>query len=156
MVTEAVCDSGLDPAFLTLEVTESVFLNDLDFAIRILKRLKDVGVSLSVDDFGTGYSSLSYLKRLPLDTIKIDMSFVQDVARDPDSASIVMAITTLARGLGLKTIAEGVETEEQRNVLHLLRCDMGQGYHFSRPVPAPEFGKFLGLPTQNLKGNTTS
>jgi len=144
MVTEAVCDSGLDPAFLTLEVTESVFLHDLDFAMRTLKRLKDVGVSLSVDDFGTGYSSLSYLKKLPLDTIKIDMSFVQDVARDPDSASIVMAITTLARGLGLKTIAEGVETEEQRNVLHLLRCDMGQGYHFSRAVPAPEFGKFLG------------
>jgi diguanylate cyclase (GGDEF)-like protein/PAS domain S-box-containing protein len=143
MVADAVNDFKLDPRHLTLEVTESIFIHDMDFAIKTLKRLKDVGVSLSVDDFGTGYSSLSYLKKLPVDIIKIDMSFVRDVTRDQDAASIVTAITSLARSLNLKTIAEGVETEEQRNILHLLRCDMGQGYYFSMPIPAAEFDNFL-------------
>ena len=143
MVSDAIKDFKLDPRHLTLEVTESVFIHDLEFAIRTLKRLKDVGVSLSVDDFGTGYSSLSYLKKLPVDIVKIDISFVRDVTRDQDAASIVTAITTLARSLNLKTIAEGVETEEQRNILHLLRCDMGQGYYFSPAIPPAEFDKFL-------------
>lgn len=143
MVTDAVNDFKLDPRHLTLEVTESIFIHDMEFAIKTLKRLKDVGVSLSVDDFGTGYSSLSYLKKLPVDNIKIDMSFVHDVTRDQDAASIIAAITSLARVLNLKTIAEGVETEEQRNILHLLRCDMGQGYYFSPPIPAAEFDNFL-------------
>jgi EAL domain-containing protein (putative c-di-GMP-specific phosphodiesterase class I) len=145
MVADAVNDFKLDPRHLTLEVTESIFIHDMEFAIKTLKRLKDVGVLLSVDDFGTGYSSLSYLKKLPVDNIKIDMSFIRDVARDQDAASIVTAITSLARILNLKTIAEGVETEEQRNVLHLLRCDMGQGYYFSPPIPAEEFDNFLAL-----------
>jgi diguanylate cyclase (GGDEF)-like protein len=144
MVSDAISSFQLDPRNLTLEVTETVFIHDMEFAIRVLKRLKDVGVSLSVDDFGTGYSSLSYIKRLPVDNLKIDMSFVRDVTRDPDAASIITAITTLARSLNLKTIAEGVETEEQRNILHLLRCDMGQGYLFSPAVPAEEFDKMLG------------
>ncbi len=135
-VAQAVANHRLDPALLTLEVTESVCLDDLDAAVSTLKRLKDLGVSISVDDFGTGYSSLGYLRRLPVDTIKIDMSFVRDVTRDQDAASIVSAITTLARSMELETIAEGVETEEQRNVLHLLRCDMGQGFYFSPAVPA--------------------
>jgi len=143
MVADALSDSRIDPRYLTLEVTESVFLHDMEFAIAALKRLKDLGVSVSVDDFGTGYSSLSYLKRLPVDSIKIDMSFVRDVARDQDAASIVSAITTMARHLNLKTVAEGVETEEQRNVLHLLRCDMGQGFYFSRAMPPAEFRGFL-------------
>jgi diguanylate cyclase (GGDEF)-like protein/PAS domain S-box-containing protein len=143
-VAEAIGRHRLDPARLTLEVTESVCLDDLDFAVGTLKRLKDLGVSISVDDFGTGYSSLSYLKRLPVDTIKIDMSFVRDVTRDQDAASIVSAITTLARAMRLRTIAEGVETEEQRNVLHLLRCDMGQGFYFSPAVSAGEMPRFLG------------
>jgi EAL domain-containing protein (putative c-di-GMP-specific phosphodiesterase class I) len=143
MVQEAVNDYRLDPRRLTLEVTESMFMHDMDFSIKTLKRLKDVGVMISVDDFGTGYSSLSYIKKLPVDNLKIDMSFVRDVARDQDAASIVTAITTLARSLDLKTIAEGVETEEQRNILHLLRCDMGQGYLFSRAVSAGEFEKLL-------------
>jgi len=142
-VAEAVGRHRLDPARLTLEVTESVCLDDLDFAAGTLKRLKDLGVSISVDDFGTGYSSLSYLKRLPVDTIKIDMSFVRDVTRDQDAASIVSAITTLARSMELGTIAEGVETEEQRNVLHLLRCDMGQGFYFSPAVTPLELPGLL-------------
>lgn len=141
MVRDAINTFRLDPRRLTLEVTETVFMHDMDFAINILKRLKDEGVTLSVDDFGTGYSSLSYIKKLPVDNLKIDISFVRDVTRDQDAASIITAITTLARSLNLKTIAEGVETEEQRNILHLLRCDMGQGYLFSRAVSAEDFGK---------------
>ncbi len=142
-VADAIKGFKLDPKHLTLEVTESVCLHDMDFAIKTLKQLKDMGVSLSVDDFGTGYSSLSYLKKLPVDSIKIDISFVRDVTRDQDTASIVTAITSLARGLSLKTVAEGVETEEQRKILHLLRCDMGQGFYFSPAVPAAEFKRFL-------------
>ncbi len=143
MVADALSDSRIDPRYLTLEVTESVFLQDMEFAIKTLKQLRELGVSVAVDDFGTGYSSLSYLKRLPVDSIKIDMSFVRDVARDQDTASIVSAITTMARHLGLKTVAEGVETEEQRNVLHLLRCDQGQGFYFSPAIPPAEFPAFL-------------
>ncbi len=137
MVGGVVQDFRLDPSLLTLEVTESIFIQDLDFAYGVLKKLKDIGISISVDDFGTGYSSLSYLKRLPVDNIKIDKSFVKDVAIDPDSASIVTAIVSMARNLNLKTIAEGIETEEQWKVLRLLRCDMGQGFYFS-PALSPE------------------
>src|SRR5207342_1459717 len=93
----------------------------------------------------------SYVKKLPLDNLKIDMSFVRDVTRDPDAASIITAITSMARGLGLKTIAEGIETEEQRNILHLLRCDLGQGYHFGRAVGADKFETmFPEPPTDSL------
>ena len=130
MVADTIKEFSIDPRRLALEITESIFMHDMDFTSSVLKRLKDLGVAISVDDFGTGYSSLSYLKRLPVDNVKIDMSFVQDVTIDPDVASIVTAIVAMARSLNLKTIAEGVETEEQRNILRLLRCDMGQGYYF--------------------------
>jgi diguanylate cyclase (GGDEF)-like protein/PAS domain S-box-containing protein len=143
MVSEAVRDFRLDPRRLTLEVTETVFIQDMDFAVLTLKRLKDIGVSISVDDFGTGYSSLSYIKKLPVDNLKIDISFVRDVASDQDAASIITAITSMARTLNLKTIAEGVETEDQRKILHLLRCDMGQGYLFSHAVPPEDLEKML-------------
>jgi EAL domain-containing protein (putative c-di-GMP-specific phosphodiesterase class I) len=144
MVSDAIKEHKLDPRYLTLEVTESICIHDMDLTIAILKKLKDTGVSISVDDFGTGYSSLNYIKKLPVDNLKIDMSFIREVAKDPDAASIVTAITGLARSLGLKTIAEGVETEEQRNILRLLRCDLGQGYYFSPAVSAGEFEKMLG------------
>ncbi len=143
MVADAIKEHKLDPRHLTLEVTESICIHDMDLTIAILKKLKDTGVSISVDDFGTGYSSLNYIKKLPVDNLKIDMSFIRDVAKDPDAASIVTAITGLARSLNLKTIAEGVETEAQRNILHLLRCDMGQGFYFSPAVSAAEFKKLL-------------
>lgn len=139
MVEDAVKEHAIDPRQLTLELTESICVRDIDFAVGLLRKLKDVGVSLSVDDFGTGYSSLSHVKKLPVDSLKIDKSFVRDVASDPDAASIITAITSMARSLGLKTIAEGVETEEQRNILRLLRCDLGQGYHFGRAVAAESF-----------------
>lgn len=144
MVSDTISEYELDPQRLTLELTESIFMHDIDFATSVLKRLKNIGVSISVDDFGTGYSSLSYLKKLPVDNVKIDISFVRDVTLDPDAASIITAITSMARSLNLKTIAEGVETEEQRNVLRLLRCDMGQGYLFSPPLAAKEFVKYMG------------
>lgn len=143
MVSSVIKETNIDPRQLTLELTESICIHDIDFAITALKKLKDIGVSISVDDFGTGYSSLSYIKRLPIDTLKIDMSFIRDVSRDPDAASIITAITGMARSLKLKTIAEGVESEEQRNILHLLRCDMGQGFLFSPAVGADEFANML-------------
>lgn len=143
MVDRTIQEFGIDPSRLILEVTEGMCIYDLDFASLILKRLKDIGVSISIDDFGTGYSSLSYLKKLPVDNVKIDMSFVKDITTDPDAASIVSAITTLARNLNLKTIAEGVETEEQWKILRLLRCDMGQGFLFSPALPALEISKFI-------------
>ncbi len=143
MVDRTIQEFGIDPSRLILEVTEGMCIYDLDFARLVLKRLKDIGVSISIDDFGTGYSSLSYLKKLPVDNVKIDMSFVKDITTDPDAASIVSAITTLARNLNLKTIAEGIETEDQWKILRLLRCDMGQGFLFSPALPALEISKFV-------------
>jgi diguanylate cyclase (GGDEF)-like protein/PAS domain S-box-containing protein len=140
MVGDAVKEHAIDPRQLTLELTESICVRDIELASGLLRKLKDVGVSISVDDFGTGYSSLSHVKRLPVDNLKIDMSFVRDVTSDPDAASIITAITTMARSLGLKTIAEGVESEEQRNILRLLRCDLGQGYLFGPAVAADALG----------------
>jgi diguanylate cyclase (GGDEF)-like protein/PAS domain S-box-containing protein len=143
MVDRTIQEFGIDPSRLILEVTEGMCIYDLDFASLVLKKLKDIGVSISIDDFGTGYSSLSYLKKLPVDNVKIDMSFVKDITTDPDAASIVSAITTLAHNLNLKTIAEGVETEDQWKILRLLRCDMGQGFLFSPALPALEISKFF-------------
>jgi len=143
MVERAIHEFDIDPSRLILEVTEGMCIYDLDFASVVLKKLKDIGVSISIDDFGTGYSSLSYLKKLPVDNVKIDMSFVKDITVDPDAASIVSAITTMARNLNLKTIAEGVETEDQWKILRLLRCDMAQGFLFSPALPALEISKFV-------------
>ena len=142
-VESIIRETGIDPRYLTLEITESTFMKDQDFAITVLKRLKDIGVLISIDDFGTGYSSLSYLKKFPVDYIKIDQSFVKDVDTDPDTTSLVTAIITMAHSLGLKTIAEGVETEEQWKILRLLKCDMAQGYYFSPAVSSEDFEKFL-------------
>lgn len=142
-VENTVRELGIDPRRLTLEITESTFMKDQEFAIAVLKRLKAIGVSISIDDFGTGYSSLSYLKRFPVDTIKIDQSFVKDVAVDPDTTSLVTAIIAMAHSLNLTTIAEGVETEEQWKILRLLKCDMGQGFYFSPAVLPKDFELLL-------------
>jgi diguanylate cyclase (GGDEF)-like protein len=138
-VTETVIrvldETGLAPEYLELELTESSIMKNADFAAGVLYRLKDMGINISIDDFGTGYSSLASLKRLPIDALKIDQSFVRDATTEPDDAALVMAIITLAHNLRLKVIAEGVETEEQLRFLHLLRCDEIQGYLFSKPLP---------------------
>lgn len=128
--------TGADPHKLKLEITESLLLDDIDGAISKMHQLKSRGVTFAIDDFGTGYSSLSYLKRLPLDQLKIDQSFVRDVLTDPNDAAIARAIITLAQSMGLSVIAEGVETAEQRDFLGLSGCHTYQGYFFGRPGPA--------------------
>ncbi|OGT03024.1 MAG: hypothetical protein A2143_05780 [Gallionellales bacterium RBG_16_57_15] len=137
MVRRVIKSSGINPRLLELELTESLLMRNADEAIGVLGRLRSMGVSLSVDDFGTGYSSLSYLKRFPLNTVKIDRSFVNEIVSDPDDASISRTIITLAHGLKLKVVAEGVETEAQMAFLAANHCDEMQGYYFSRPL-APE------------------
>jgi diguanylate cyclase (GGDEF)-like protein len=148
MVVRILQETGLNAHDLELELTESSIMKNAESAVRTLGELKAMGVKIAIDDFGTGYSSLGYLKRLPIDTLKIDRSFVSDVTTDPDDAALVMAIITLAHNLRLKVIAEGVDTEEQLRFLHLLRCDEWQGYLFSRPLPVEAFEDLL-LQEQN-------
>jgi EAL domain-containing protein (putative c-di-GMP-specific phosphodiesterase class I) len=122
---------------LELELTESVLMADAESTSHVLRTLKNLGVQLAVDDFGTGYSSLSYLSHFPIDSLKIDQSFVQAITTDPDDATIVGAVISLGRSLNLRVVAEGVETREQLAVLHAQHCPEGQGFYFSPPV-APE------------------
>jgi len=142
-VESTIKEFGIDPRRLTLEITESIFMKDQDFAVKVLQRLKSIGVAIAIDDFGTGYSSLSYLKKFPVDFVKIDQSFVKDVATDPDATSLVTAIINMAHSLSLRTIAEGVETEDQWKILRLLRCDMAQGYYFSTALLPADVEKIL-------------
>ena len=142
-VVDALRVSGLDPAMVGLELTESIAMDDSSFTIDMVARLHALGIALSIDDFGTGYSSLSYLKRFKIDKLKIDQSFIRDLHRDPDDAAIVTAIIGLAKGLGFRTIAEGVETQGQLDFLREHECDEIQGYFYSKPVPADEFARLL-------------
>jgi EAL domain-containing protein (putative c-di-GMP-specific phosphodiesterase class I) len=139
---------GVSPAGshgLDLEITESLIMEDVAGSIEKLRALRELGVNLAIDDFGTGYSSLGYLARLPVNALKIDRSFIITMTKNADSMTIVSTIISLAHALNLKVIAEGVETEEQRNLLQLLKCDEMQGYLFSKPLPAVEIeAKFLG------------
>jgi diguanylate cyclase (GGDEF)-like protein len=129
-------ETGLSPKYLELELTESSIMQSAEFAAKMLNRLKGMGINISIDDFGTGFSSLASLKRLPIDALKIDQSFVREATSDPDDAALVMAIITLGHNLRLKVVAEGVETEDQLRFLQLLRCDEIQGFFYSKPVPA--------------------
>lgn len=138
IVRDSLEESGLPARLLKLEITESAVMENAEQATRILFELKALGVGISVDDFGTGYSSLAYLQRFPIDQLKIDRSFVQDMIRHPDSASIVHSIIGLARNLRLQTVGEGVETQEQRDFLLSAGCNLMQGFLFSRPVPEQE------------------
>jgi len=142
-VVDAMRVSGLDPAMVELELTESIAMDDSTFTIDMVARLHALGIALSIDDFGTGYSSLSYLKRFKIDKLKIDQSFVRDLHRDPDDAAIVTAIIGLAHGLGFRTIAEGVETREELDFLRAHHCDEIQGYFYSKPLPVDEFARLL-------------
>jgi diguanylate cyclase (GGDEF)-like protein/PAS domain S-box-containing protein len=138
-------ETGLDPKYLEVEVTESVLMRHAELAASILQTLRDRGVRVSVDDFGTGYSSLSYLRRFPLDALKIDQSFVREISTSPYETAIVRAIISMGRSLNLRIIAEGIETAGDLAFLKDRGCDEGQGYYFSRPVPAEEFAKLLSL-----------
>jgi EAL domain-containing protein (putative c-di-GMP-specific phosphodiesterase class I) len=136
-------ETGMDPHSLELEVTESVLMKNAEAATSILKSVRDIGIRVSVDDFGTGYSSLSYLRRFPLDALKIDQSFLHKIYVAPDDSIIVSAIIDMGRAIGLRVIAEGVETVEELAFLKANNCDEAQGYYFSRAVPAEEFVKLL-------------
>ena len=142
-VVDALVASGLPPECLELELTESLLIGDVEDILQTISDLKALGLKLSIDDFGTGYSSLSYLKRFAVDKLKIDQSFVRDMMKDDDSAALVTTIAQLARNLGLRTIAEGVESVDMLAPLRQLGCDEAQGYHFGRPMPEDEFAAFL-------------
>ena len=136
IVQQALTLFEIDPKLLDLELTESSVMDDVDMSIGVLNKLKALGVSISIDDFGTGYSSLSYLKRFPIDTLKIDRSFIIEITTNPHDESIARAIIALAKSLALETVAEGVETIEQLQLLREMECDLIQGYLFSKPLPA--------------------
>jgi diguanylate cyclase (GGDEF)-like protein/PAS domain S-box-containing protein len=142
-VLAALKESGLDPAYLELEVTESMLMQSVDTTLKTLFQLKDTGVRLAIDDFGTGYSSLSYLKRFPLDTLKIDRSFIKDLPRDAEDAAIAKAIIAMAHSLKLAVVAEGVETPEHLAFLQQHGCDLVQGFLFSRPVVGDDIPRLL-------------
>jgi EAL domain-containing protein (putative c-di-GMP-specific phosphodiesterase class I) len=124
---------------LTLEITETTAMSDADASMTVLQKLSEMGVDLSIDDFGTGYSSLMYLKRLPANELKIDRGFVRDLEHDSDDAAIVSAIVALGQALGLRIVAEGVETDMQQDFLTRLGCDSLQGYHLGHPLPPDTF-----------------
>ncbi|QXI45788.1 MULTISPECIES: putative bifunctional diguanylate cyclase/phosphodiesterase [Pseudomonas] len=145
-VARALQQTGLPANCLTLEITETTAMHDADASLTVLQRLSDMGVDLSIDDFGTGYSSLMYLKRLPANELKIDRGFVRDLEQDSDDAAIVSAIVALGQALGLRIVAEGVETDKQQAFLTRLGCDSLQGYLLGQPVPAEQFmGKLQAM-----------
>ena len=138
--------SGLDPSYLELELTESIIMDDVDRNIRIFKELKDMVIKISIDDFGTGYSSLSYLKQFPIDTLKIDQSFISNLTKDSlNDITIANLVIDLGHKLGLQVIAEGVETQQQINFLSEYACDKVQGYIVSKPLDIKYFEKLLSI-----------
>jgi diguanylate cyclase (GGDEF)-like protein len=136
-------ETGLNPLYLDLEITEGLVMQQAESSINTLRELKAMDMRISIDDFGTGYSSLSYLKRFPIDVLKIDQSFVRGIPGDADDAAIAGTIITMAHSLGLKVVAEGVETREQLNFMREHDCDAMQGYFLSKPLPADQFESFL-------------
>ena len=142
-VFQALHSCGLDPALLELEITEGIAMDNSELTLSVLERLHTLGVSLAIDDFGIGYSSLNYLKRFQIEKLKIDQSFVRDLGKDPEDEAIVTAIIGMAKGLGFKTLAEGVETEEQLAFLRQHHCDEVQGFLFSKPLAPEEFLKLF-------------
>ena len=141
-VLHSLKENNLDPQYLELEITESVAMENASECFTKLVELQELGVTISIDDFGTGYSSLAYLKQLPLDFIKIDRSFVFDIQLNEDSLTIVTAIISMAKNLGLKIITEGVETSEQLEILKKLDCDIMQGFLFSKPLHPQDFEQY--------------
>ena len=145
-VKAILAQTGLQPALLELELTETFLMQDSTSTAEVLKAIKDLGVGIALDDFGTGYSSLSYLRRFPIDTLKIDRSFVRGLGADADDASIVSAVIAMGKSLKMRVVAEGVETREQLAFLREQGCPEGQGYYFSYPVVAAEFTQMLARP----------
>jgi len=148
-IAETLNNTGLNPALLELEITESAMMNNPEQAAAMLQEIRDLGVGLAIDDFGTGYSSLSYLKRFPLSTVKIDRSFVNDLSQDRDAQALIDGIVKLSHGLRMKVVAEGVETPEQLAYLRAHDCDEIQGYWLCKPVPAEEVCTFMARHLRN-------
>jgi EAL domain-containing protein (putative c-di-GMP-specific phosphodiesterase class I) len=143
MVEEALRKHRVEASFLEVEITETAAMQDADATVVTLERLKALGVRVTIDDFGTGYSSLSYLQRFPLDSLKLDRSFVRGLPSDLRGVSIALAVITMAHSLGLKVVAEGVETDGEREFLAENECDEIQGYYVARPLTAEVFTRFL-------------
>jgi EAL domain-containing protein (putative c-di-GMP-specific phosphodiesterase class I) len=143
LIKDLLREKQVPPELLELELTESLLLSNADVMFEVLQDLKEMGLKLVIDDFGTGYSSLSYLRQFPVTKLKIDRSFIRDVAGNPDDAAIATAIISLAKGLNLTVIAEGVETEVQLSFLREHHCDEFQGFLFSRPVSSEDAGRLL-------------
>jgi diguanylate cyclase (GGDEF)-like protein/PAS domain S-box-containing protein len=152
-VQASLKETRLDPRYLDLELTETVLMQHAESTIFVLGQLKEIGLRLAVDDFGTGYSSLSYLTRFPIDSLKLDQSFVQNLVTKSNDAIVIGAVIGLAKSLKQTIVAEGVETLEQLAFLQAHGCDEGQGYYFSRPMPAQRFACLLEMPCQQLIGN---
>jgi EAL domain-containing protein (putative c-di-GMP-specific phosphodiesterase class I) len=144
-VAAALAETGLEARFLDLEITESRAMQNAEATVRTLRGLKSLGVRISIDDFGTGYSSLAYLTRFPIDTLKIDQSFIRDITRDADDAALTAAMIAMAHNLNLQVVAEGVETEQQLAFLKAGHCDRMQGFLFSRPLPPDAVERALSL-----------
>src|SRR5256886_13942313 len=142
-IDQALAASGMSPVLLQLEVTESMVMRNVARAIRVLDAIQNRGIRLAIDDFGTGYSSISLMKQFPIDTIKIDRSFVRDLAEDPEDQAIAQAIISMGKALGMTVVAEGVETVEQQDFLREHGCDEMQGYLFSKPLPAKQMADLL-------------
>jgi len=152
VIRSALTDATLDPSALEIELTESALMTNPDEAAGVLKQLRRMGVAVAIDDFGTGYSSLSYLRRLPIDKLKIDRSFIRELTSNRTDESIVRAIVSLARGVGLKVVAEGIESAEQLDFVSKLGCDQWQGYYCRPPLSAARFGDLLAAGTENGAG----
>jgi len=140
-------ETGMDPSLLELEITESMIMHNAERAVKILSTIKALGVRLAIDDFGTGYSSLAHLKRFPIDTLKVDRSFIREIPSDAEDRAIAEAIIAMGKTLSLTVVAEGVETPEQQAFLSERACDEMQGYYFSTPVPPDQFATLLGSHT---------
>jgi EAL domain-containing protein (putative c-di-GMP-specific phosphodiesterase class I) len=151
-IERALREYSIATNLLEIELTESALMLHAAKTVALLQRLKGLGIQISIDDFGTGYSSLAYLKRFPINTIKIDQTFVRDITTDPDDAAITVAIISLAHSLKLKVVAEGVETREQLEFLRARGCDQAQGYLLARPMPADAITTLLGASVSWIGG----
>jgi EAL domain-containing protein (putative c-di-GMP-specific phosphodiesterase class I) len=155
-VTKIIQESEIDPGRLDLELTESVMTGDVEIALETLRGLKAIGVTLSIDDFGTGYSSLAYLRNLPIDTLKIDQTFVRQMHSNKKDAAIVSTIIALAGFLGFDTVAEGVETDEHAKILDGFGCTQLQGYWITKPLSSGDFISFIGNSSRHNQGANVS
>jgi len=149
-VTSILRATGMDPHLLEFEITESLLIHDVETTLRILTGLKGLGIRIAIDDFGTGYSSLATLQRFPLDTIKIDRSFIRGIAADRESTGLADAVIAMGKSLSLTVVAQGVETSEQANFLQVHACDEIQGFYFNRPLPPEEFTQMLLAPATEI------